>query len=81
MGVGEIIVGSFMILFSIVIIAMILLQQSRRSGVGAISGGIDTFLSKNKARDLDSKLSRFTKYAALVFFVLAVVANVIALTK
>lgn len=81
MGVGEIIVGSFMILFSIVIIAMILLQQSRRSGVGAISGGIDTFLSKNKARDLDSKLSRFTKYTALVFFVLAVVANVIALTK
>lgn len=81
MGVGEIIVGSFMILFSIVIIAMILLQQSRRSGVGAISGGIDTFLSKNKARDLDSKLSRFTKYVAILFFVLAVVANVIALTK
>ncbi len=81
MGVGEIIVGSFMILFSIVIIAMILLQQSRRSGVGAISGGIDTFLSKNKARDLDSKLSRFTKYVAILFFVLAIVANVIALAK
>ena len=81
MGVGEIIVGSLMILFSIVIVAMILLQQSRRSGVGAISGGIDTFLSKNKARDLDSKLSRLTKYIAILFFVLAVVANVIALTK
>ena len=81
MGVGEIIVGSLMIVFSIVIIAMILLQQSRRSGVGAISGGIDTFLSKNKARDLDSKLSRLTKYVAIIFFVLAVVANIIALTK
>ncbi len=81
MGVGEIIVGSLMILFSIVIVAMILLQQSRRSGVGAISGGIDTFLSKNKARDLDSKLSRLTKYIAILFFVLSIVANVIALTK
>ena len=56
-----------------------LLQQGRRSGIGAISGGIDTFLSKNKARDWDSKLSRMTKYFAIAFFVLAVVANVIAL--
>ena len=61
------------------IIAIILLQQGRRSGIGAISGGIDTFLSKNKARDWDSRLARITKYIAITFFVLAVVANVIAL--
>ena len=79
MGVAQIIVGSQMILASIVIIAIILLQQGRRSGIGAISGGIDTFLSKNKARDWDSRLARITKYIAITFFVLAVVANVIAL--
>ncbi len=79
MGVAQIIVGSLMILASIVIIAIILLQQGRRSGIGAISGGIDTFLSKNKARDWDSRLARITKYIAITFFVLAVVANVIAL--
>lgn len=79
MGVAKIIVGSLMILASIVIIAIILLQQGRRSGIGAISGGIDTFLSKNKARDWDSRLARITKYIAITFFVLAVVANVIAL--
>ena len=80
MTVPQIIVGSLMILASLVIIAIVLLQQGRRSGVGAISGGIDTFLSKNKARDWDSKLARMTKYIALAFFVIAVVANVIALT-
>ena len=79
MGVAQIIVGSLMILASIVIIAIILLQQGRRSGIGAISGGIDSFLSKNKARDWDSRLARITKYIAITFFVLAVVANVIAL--
>ena len=79
MGVAQLIVGSLMILASIVIIAIILLQQGRRSGIGAISGGIDTFLSKNKARDWDSRLARITKYIAITFFVLAVVANVIAL--
>ena len=79
MGVAAIIVGILMIVFSLLIIAIILLQQGRRSGIGAISGGIDTFLSKNKARDWDSRLARWTKYIAIAFFVLALVANAIAL--
>lgn len=79
MGVAAIIVGILMIVFSLLIIAIILLQQGRRSGIGAISGGIDTFLSKNKARDWDSRLARWTKYIAIAFFVLALIANAIAL--
>lgn len=79
MSVAQIIVGIIMIIFSLFIIAIVLLQQGRRSGVGAISGGIDTFLSKNKARDWDSRLARMTKYIAIAFFVVAVIANVIAL--
>ena len=82
MGVAQIIVGSLMILASIasmITSSNAFLQQGRRSGIGAISGGIDTFLSKNKARDWDSRLARITKYIAITFFVLAVVANVIAL--
>lgn len=79
MTVAQIIVGSLMIIFSLIIIAVVLLQQGRRSGVGAISGGIDTFLSKNKARDWDSRLARWTKYIAIAFFVFAIIANVIAL--
>lgn len=81
MTISQIIVGILMIISSLVIIAIVLLQQGRRSGVGAISGGIDTFLSKNKARDWDSKLARMTKYIALAFFIIAVVANAIALVK
>ena len=78
MSVAGYIVGAFMILVSIVIIAIVLLQQGRRSGVGAISGAVDNFFAKDKARDIDSKLSRITKYFALGFFVLTVVANIIA---
>ncbi len=81
MGIAQIIVGILMIIASLIIIAVVLLQQGRRTGVGAISGGIDTFLSKNKARDWDSKLSRMTKYIAIAFFVLAVVANVFAIAS
>ena len=76
----EIIIGILMLIISIIIIAVVLLQEGRRAGInGAISGGADTFLSKNKARTLDAFLSRWTKYIAILFFVLAIVANIIAL--
>ena len=80
MSAVEIILGILVIIVSLVIIAEVVLQQGRRAGInGAISGGADTFLSKNKARTLDAFLARFTKYFAIIFFVLAIVANVIAL--
>lgn len=82
MSVFEIILGVAVILVSLVIIAIVLLQQGHRAGInGAISGGADTFLSKNKARTWDAKLTRITKYAAILFFVLAVVANIISYTN
>lgn len=82
MNVAEIIVGVLIGLLSLVIIVVILLQESRRSGIsGAISGGADTFLSKNKARTVNATLARWTKVIAISFLVLVVVSNVLALTK
>lgn len=79
--VWNIILGIVTILVSLVIIAIVLLQQGHRAGInGAISGGADTFLSKNKARTLDATLARVTKYVAIAFFVVALVANYLALT-
>ena len=49
----EIVLGILLLLAAIVIIGVILLQEGRRQGInGAISGGADTFLSKNKARSI-----------------------------
>ena len=80
MSAVEIILGIVVIIVSLVIIFAVLFQQGRRAGInGVISGGADTFLSKNKARTVDALLARWTKYVAILFFVLAVVANIIAL--
>ena len=80
MTVWEIILGIVVLLVSLFIIVVILLQQGHRAGItGAISGGADTFLSKNKARTFDATLARFTKYIAILFFILALVANYLAL--
>ncbi len=74
------IIGALVIIVSLAIIIAVLFQQGRRAGInGAISGGADTFLSKNKARTVDAMLARWTKYIAILFFVLAIVANIIAL--
>lgn len=74
----EIIIGVLVLLVSIVVIGVVLLQQGHRAGInGAISGAADTFLSKTKARTADATLARVTKYIALGFFVLVLLANVI----
>ncbi len=76
----EIILGIAVLLVSLAIILVVILQPGRRAGInGVISGGADTFLSKNKARNFDAALARWTKYIAILFFVLAIVANIIAL--
>lgn len=74
------ILGSIILLLAAVIIFAILMQEGRRAGInGAISGGADTFLSKNKARSLDAFLSRWTKYITIAFFVLVLVVNIISI--
>ena len=40
---------------------------------GAIAGGVDTFLSKNKAKSWDAKLARWTKWVAIGFMILTMV--------
>lgn len=80
MSAVDIIIGVLVIIISIAIIIAVLMQQGRRAGVnGAISGGADTFLSKNKARTIDAFLGRFTKYLAILFFVIAILENYLAL--
>lgn len=73
--------GIVLLLFAIAIIAIVLLQEGHQQGLGAITGGADTFLSKNKARSIDAFLARWTKIIAIGFFVLVIVINAILFFK
>ncbi len=77
MGAVEIIFGVILLLFSIAIVVVVLLQEGHQQNLGAITGGADTFLSKNKARSIDAFLARWTKFIAIGFFVLVIAINVI----
>lgn len=73
----EVIFGIILLLFSIAIVLVVLLQEGNQKNLGAVTGGADTFLSKNKARSVDAFLSRWTKFIAIGFFVLVIIANAV----
>ncbi len=68
MGALEYIIGSVLILFSLIIILVVLLQEGRQANVGVISGAADSFMDKGAAKSLDQKLSKWTKVIAVAFF-------------
>ena len=68
------IVSIIMVILAIFLVAVVLLQSGKTAGLsGAISGGADTFLSKNKAKSLDAKLAKSTKWVAIAFLVISLV--------
>lgn len=67
------------VLFIIVCLALaviILLQESKSSGLGAISGAADTYWGKNKGRSMEGKLEKGTKVLVILFFIFAILLNV-----
>ena len=56
------------VILSLALIAVVMLQSGKSAGLsGAIAGGADTFLSKNKAKSLDAKLAKATKWVAIAW--------------
>ena len=56
------------------IILIVLFQSGKSAGLsGAIGGVADSFLAKNKAKTMDAKLARATKWIGALFLVLTLV--------
>ena len=59
------------LLCGLAVIVVVLFQSGKSEGLsGAIGGVADSFLAKNKARTIDAKLARATKWFGAVFLVL-----------
>ena len=78
MNIWHIILGIVLILVSIAIIIVIILQEGNQQGIGVVTGGADTFFSKNKARSIDAFLSRWTKVFAVIFVLAVIGLNVVS---
>lgn len=68
-----------MIICAVFIICVVLFQPSNSSGVSALSGTTETFLSKNKGKTKESKLKKLTVISAIIFCVFAIIFAILAL--
>ena len=69
------------IILSIVITVIILMQEGKSAGLGAIAGAADTYWGKNKGRSMEGALEHFTRYGAIVFMILTLVLNILMKTQ
>ena len=80
MSIAEYVCGAILLLLSLIIIFVVVIQEGHQANIsGAIAGGAETFFGKNKARSIDEKLAKGTKFVAIAFFVITLVANVFSL--
>lgn len=78
MSVLEIISGIVLILLSLAIILIVLLQEGKESNLGVIAGAADSFMEKGRAKTVNAFLAKWTKWIAIVFFVLVLVAMLLS---
>ncbi len=71
----RIILSIIFVIICIALSAIVLLQEGKSQGLGAIGGMADTYWGKNKGRSMEGNLEKFTKYGAVLFFILALVLN------
>ena len=67
-----------LVLVGLLIVLMVLFQSGKNQGLGVIGGAADTFLAKSKAKSLDAKLARATKWVGALFIVLLLVLNILS---
>ena len=67
------------LLSCVFLIAVVLLQSGKSSGLsGAVSGNsAETFFSKGKSKSFDSMLARATKWVGIVFVVLTLAQSLV----
>lgn len=59
------------VIASVALTVVVLLQSSKDAGLGAISGGTDTYMGKNKGSRLDQIAAKSTVWLAIVWAALA----------
>lgn len=75
MGALRIILTVIYILICVALVILVLMQEGKAAGLGAISGAAESYWGKNKGRSMEGKLVKITTGLAVGFMVLAIVLN------
>ena len=76
MSVIRIILTVLFIIDCIGLTIIVLMQEGKSAGLGAISGAAESDWGKNKGRSMEGKLVTITKVLAVLFVVIAIILNI-----
>ena len=75
MAVVKTILTVVFIVLSLALTVIVLLQEGKSAGLGAIEGAADTYWGKNKGRSMEGILVKGTRLMVILFLVIAAVLN------
>ena len=76
MEILRIVLTVIFVLVCIAAVILVLLQEGKSAGLGAIAGAAESYWGKNKGRSMEGKLEKATRYLVILFFLSAVVLNI-----
>ena len=76
MAVAKTIVTVVFVLICLTLTVIILMQEGKSAGLGAIAGAADTYWGKNKGRSMEGMLVKITKVCVFLFIVIAAILNI-----
>jgi len=75
MGALRIVLTILFIIDCLVLTVVVLMQEGKSQGLGAIAGAAESYWGKNKGRSMEGFLVKLTRTLAVLFMVLAVLLN------
>ena len=75
MGALRITLTIIFIIICLALTVLVLMQEGKDEGLGAISGAAKTYWGKNKGRSMEGNLVKITRVLAVLFFLMAIVLN------
>ncbi len=69
------------VLDCVALTVIVLMQEGKSAGLGAIAGAADTYWGQNKGRSMEGGLVRATTILAVLFFVLSLVLSMNFINK
>ena len=74
----NIISGIILVIASVLIILLVLFSDTRNSGISSAIGGSQESFFGNSGNTREAKMDRITKISVVVFFIVALVVNVVS---
>ncbi len=75
MGALRIVLTIIYIIICLALVVLVLMQEGKSAGLGAVSGAAETYWGKNKGRSMEGKLVKITTGLAVGFMLIAVILN------